>query len=71
MYVSRIVRNNFVNNLLHPTGSKKIEQDRNWGIGKDRTFLSHPTHHFASPKLYLLISPHLPGVLVEICRFYS
>ena len=31
-------------------GRKKIEKDRNWGIGKDRAFLSFPTHHFAPPK---------------------
>ena len=37
-----------------PVGSKKIEQDRNWEIGKDRTFLSLSTNHFAS--LYLIIS---------------
>ena len=37
---------------MNPAGSKKIEKDRNWGIGKDRKFLSLPTHHFASPKLY-------------------
>ena len=40
-------------------GSKKIEKDRNWGIGKNRAFLSLSTHHFASPKLYIFLSPHL------------
>ena len=54
-----------------PTGSKKIEKDRNWRIGKDRTFLSLPTDHFASPKLYLFLSPHLSRVTVNIYLFLS
>ena len=44
--------------FVYHAGSKKIEIDRNWGIGKDRTFLSLPTHHFASPQFYLFLSPH-------------
>ena len=53
------------------SGSKKIEKDRNWGIGKDRTFLSLPTHHFASPKLYFFLSPHLSWVTRNIYLFLS
>ena len=49
-----------------PAGSKEIEKDRNWGMGRDRTFLSLPTHHFASPKLYFFLSPHLSRVTVNI-----
>ena len=50
----------------YPTGSKKIEKDRNWGIEKDRIFLSLPTHHFASSKLffYLYTYPELPGISI-------
>ena len=55
----------------YPVGSKKIEKDRNWGIGKDRTFLSLPTNHFASPKLYLFLSPHLDRVTGDIYLFLS
>ena len=57
---------------MHCTAaSKKIEKDRNWGIGKDRTFLSLPIHHFASPKLYLFLSPHLSRVTGNIYLFLS
>ena len=52
-------------------GSKKIEKDRNWRIRKDRTFLSLPTHHFASPKLYLFLSLHLSKVTGNIYLFLS
>ena len=55
----------------YPAGSKKIEKDRNWGMGKDKTFLSLPTHHFASPKLYLFLSPHLSRVTGNIYLFLS
>ena len=54
-----------------PAGSKEIEKDRNWGIRKDRKFLSLPTHHFASPKLNLFLSPHLPRVTRNIYLFLS
>ena len=50
----------------NPAGSKNIEKYSNWGIGKDRTFLSLPTHHFASLKLYLSLSPHLSRVTENI-----
>ena len=52
-------------------GSEKIEKDRNWGIEKDKTFLSLPTHHFPSPKLYLFLSPHLSRVTGNIYLFLS
>ena len=53
------------------SGSKKIEEDRNWGIGKDRTFLSLPTHHFAFPKLYLFLSAQISIVTGNIYHFLS
>ena len=54
-----------------PAGSKKIEKDRNWWMGKDKTFLSLPTHHFASPQLYLFLSPHLSTVTGNTYLFLS
>ena len=58
-------------NRWYPAGSRKIQKDRNWGIGKDRTFLSHPTHQFAPPKLYLFLSTHLSRVTGNIYLFLS
>ena len=55
----------------YTAGSKKIEKDRNWGIKKDRIFLSLPIHHFVSPKLYLFLSPHLSRVTGNIYLFLS
>ena len=60
----------YITNAIIPAGSKKIEKDRNWEIGKGRTFLSLPTHHFAFPKLYLFLSPHLSGVTGLSIFFY-
>ena len=57
--------------LSSPAGSKRIEEGKNWGIGKYRTFLSLPTHHFASPKLYLFLSLHLSRVTRNIYLFLS
>ena len=57
--------------FVFPVGSKKIEKDRNWGIGKDRTFLSLSTHHFASPKLYFFKNLHLSRVTGNIYLFLS
>ena len=54
-----------------PAGNKRIEKDRNWGIGKDRTLLFLLTHHFESPKLYLFLSPHLFRVTENIYLFLS
>ena len=48
-------------------GSKKIEKYRNWGIKKERRFLSLPTHHFAFPKLYLFFI----SALIESDREYQ
>ena len=56
---------------LIPAGSEKILKNRNWGIGKDRIFLSSSTHHFAPPKLYLFLSPHLSRVAGNIYLFLS
>ena len=55
----------------YPAGSKKIEKDRNCEIGKDRTLLSLPIHHFASLKLYLFLYPHLSRVTWNIYLFLS
>ena len=54
-----------------PIGSKKIGKDRNWKMGKDGKFLSLPTHYFASPKLYLFLSPDLSRVTGNIYPFLS
>ena len=54
-----------------PAGSSKLEKDRNWRTGKDRTFLSLLTHHFSSPKLYLFLSAHLSRVTGNIYLFLS
>ena len=56
---------------LYPAVSKNIEEDRNWGIRKDRTFLSLPTHHFASLKSYLFLFAHLSRVTGNIYLFLS
>ena len=55
----------------YPAGSKKIEKDRYWGIGKDRTFLSLPIHHFTFRKLYFFLSLHLSIVTENIYLFLS
>ena len=39
----------------NPAGSKKIEKDRSWGIGKDRTFLS-PHLSRVTGNIYLFLS---------------
>ena len=44
---------------------------RNWRIGRDRTFISLPTHQFASPKLYLFLFTHLSRVTGNIYLFIS
>ena len=48
-----------------------IKKDKNWEIGKDRRFLSFPTHHFESTKLYIFLSPQLSGVTGNIYLFLS
>ena len=66
-----LYRNHYLLRSDSPARSKTIEKDRNWGIGKDRTFLSLPTHHFVSPELCLFLSPHLSRVTGNIYLFLS
>ena len=50
---------------LCPARSKKIEKDGNWGIGKDRTFLSLPDITLSPQNsifVYLRTYPERPGI---------
>lgn len=55
-----------------PAGSKEIERDRNLEIERDRTFLSLPSIHFASPKRYLFLSAIVsPCPVISISSYRS
>ena len=54
------------------SGTKETERDRNFGIERDRTFLSPPSSRYATPKRYLslsLIYPPRRDISISITQF--